>query len=213
MNAEGERRANSHSRFLTTSDRTELASNETSRFLIVRTTEELISAPKLFEAFIEDAVSTSNLSEIITHYIQILVNKGTIKRSKIERIFLIPYTDVIPRSVFYKSLEDNDECRVLRFILLILDNMFEDWSYRARVFRFLMSLGDVKREDFLKLFHFHHGEAYTLRGIEVIYGLKLIDRYRELAKDYSEFKQLQIESCVIEHSMWYELMEVGELVK
>ena len=208
MNAEGERRANSHSRFLTTSDRTELVSNETSRFLIVRTTRH-----SLFEAFIEDANSTSNLSEIVTRYIQILVNKGTIKHSKIERIFLIPYTDVIPRSVFYKSLEDNDECRVLRFILLILDNMFEDWSYRARVFRFLMSLGDVKREDFLKLFHFHHGKAYTLRGIEVIYGLKLIDRYRELAKDCSEFKQLQIESCVIEHSMWYELMEVGELVK
>ena len=191
MNAEDERRANSYS-----------------RFLIVRTTRR-----SLFEAFIEDAVSTSNLSEIVTRYIQILVNKGTIKHSKIERIFLIPYTDVIPRSVFYKSLEDNDECRVLRFILLILDNMFEDWSYRARVFRFLMSLGDVKREDFLKLFDFHHGEAYTLRGIEVIYGLKLIDRYRELAKDCSEFKQLQIESCVIEHSMWYELMEVGELVK
>ena len=117
-----------------------------------------IDFKSIFEEFMNDIQdcddSANQLDIVLAKYVRILTNTRVIKRSEGLKLALIPYTDITPTSLFLKSLEDEYDCRILRLIILILTNMFEDWIYRAKVFRFIVSLGCVTREDFIKIFKF-----------------------------------------------------------
>lgn len=124
-----------------------------------------------------------------------------IDNEDIFNISLIPYIGCVPWKTVMKSLGDSEECKCLRIIMLILDNLYEDWTYRKDVFLLIMQYAHLSKEQFKNAFIDVNAliDAYTL-----IRRLHIEGIYKSL--QFIPIQLAQFNSCALDVRMYDELM-------